>query len=77
MTLTCYEWRPSRICQIWRPRREPSLAPAKNQKYMPLATSGPNLVLVERFEQFRGKYGLSSLTISHKAILGVLLQYMG
>ena len=42
----------------------PILAPAKNQKYMTLATSGPNLVLVERFEQFRGKYGLSPLTKS-------------
>ena len=60
MTWACYEWRPS--WPIWRPRREPSLAPAKNQKYMTLATSGPNLVLVERFEQFRGKYGLRPLT---------------
>ena len=62
MTWACYEWRPSWICLIWRPRREPSLAPAKNQKYITLATSGPNLVLVERIEQFRGKYGLSPLT---------------
>ena len=43
MTWACYEWRPSWICPIWRPRREPSLAPAKNQTYMTLATSGPNL----------------------------------
>ena len=63
MTWACYEWRPSWICPIWRPRREPRLAPAKNQKCMTLATSGQNLVLVERFEQFRGKYGLSPLTI--------------
>ena len=65
MTLACYEWRLSWICPIWRPRREPSLAPAKNQKYKTLATSGPNLVLVERFEQFRGKYGLSPVTYRH------------
>ena len=45
------EWRPSWICPMWRPRREPSLAPAENQKHMTWATSGPNLVLVERFEQ--------------------------
>ena len=62
MTWACYEWRPSWICPIWRPRREPSLAPAKYRKYMTLATCGTNLVLVERFEQFRGKYGLSPLT---------------
>ena len=29
---------------------------------MTLATTGPNLGLVERFEQFGGKYGLSPLT---------------
>ena len=51
MTCPPLEWPPSWICQIWRPQREPSLAPAKNQKYMPWATSDPNLVLVERFEQ--------------------------
>ena len=39
------------ICPIWRPRREPSLARTKNQKYMTCATSGPNLVIMERFEQ--------------------------
>ena len=33
---------------------------------MTLATSGPNLVLVERFEQFMGKYGLSPLTITNQ-----------
>ena len=48
MTCPHLEWRPSWICQIWRPQ---SWAPAKNQKYMTWATSGPNLVLVERFEQ--------------------------
>ena len=51
MTCPYLEWRPFCICPIWRPRREPSLAPAKNQKYMTWTTSGPNLVLVERFEQ--------------------------
>ena len=54
--------------QYGRPRREPSLAPAKNQKYMTLATSGLNLVLVERFEQCKGKYWLSPLTIPHYAV---------
>ena len=68
MTWACYEWRPSWICPIWRPRREPSLAPAENQKYMTLATSGPNLVLVERFEQFKGKYWLSPLTSKGNAV---------
>ena len=67
MIWVCYEWRPSWICPIWRQRREPSLASAKNQKYMTWATSGPNLVLVERFEQLRGKYGLSPLTMASKA----------
>ena len=33
-----------------------------NQTYMTLATSGLNLVLVERFEQFKGEYWLSPLT---------------
>ena len=40
------------------------MAPAKYRKYMTLATSGPNLALVERFEQFKGKYGLIPLTTS-------------
>ena len=42
--------RPSLICLIYV-RPWPSLAPVKNQKHMPLALSGPNLVLVEWFEQ--------------------------
>ena len=39
-----------------------------NQKYMALAIRGPNLVLLGRFEQFGGKYGLSPLTTGHEFI---------
>ena len=46
-----FEWRPSWICPIWRPQREPSLASLRNQNYMTLAISGPKLVLLGRFEQ--------------------------
>ena len=35
----------------------------KAKVYMALAIRGPNLVLLGRFEQFGGKYGLSPLTI--------------
>ena len=47
-----FEWRPSLICQIKRPRRVFSLAPAIKQIIMALAIRGSNLVLLGRFEQF-------------------------
>ena len=39
------------------------LGSAKNKKYMALAIRGSNFVLLGRFEESMGKYGLSPLTI--------------
>ena len=51
MTAAYSRRRPSRICPIWPPQLEPSLAPSRNWRVRLISTTVPKLVLVERFEQ--------------------------
>jgi len=53
---------PSWIYQKWPTQREPNLAPSRNWYLMVISISGPEMVLVEQFEQSQCFRRLSPLT---------------